>query len=263
MKLSIITINLNNSEGLYTTLTSVAMQTFADYELIVIDGGSDDGSVELIEMIINKRDIAAKLISEPDGGIFDAQNKGITQSVGEYLLFLNSGDYLSSPSILERVFSNRFSEDIVYGDIIFKSDDRNLFRVNTPQRLTQSFFLVDSLPHPCSFIKRDLLAGHGGYDEQYKTAADYDFFLRSILAGDATYKHISLPVSVFVKGGASSDESKGSEHIIERELIRRKYFTDSFMLCSKFTRPFILLFKKKIKYAFYFVKSKLIKSFMK
>ncbi len=266
MKLSIITINLNNRAGLDRTLNSVANQTFGDYELIVIDGGSGDGSVELIN---NRNDIVTKFISEPDGGIFEAQNKGMSQSVGEYLLFLNSGDYLSSPSILQRIFSIGFNEDIVYGDIIFRAADKISYRVNTPSRLTPSFFLADSLPHPCTFIKRELLEESGGYDRQYKTAADYDFFLRSVLAGNATYKHIGLPVSVFAKGGASSDESKGSVHYSERELIRKKHFTDSFPFRSKFTGLYIMLFKKKImlfkkkiRYAYYYMKSKLRKSFM-
>ena len=117
-KLSIITVNKNNAEGLRKTIESVVCQTFKDFEYIVIDGASTDESVAVIETYLAN---VTYWVSKPDRGIYEAINKGIKVAVGEYCLFLNSGDYLSSDSILEKAFSYGFFEDIVYGDVIFEN----------------------------------------------------------------------------------------------------------------------------------------------
>ena len=103
MKISIITINLNNVSGLENTLSSVRAQTFRDFEQIVVDGGSSDGSVDVIRA---NSDWIAQWISEPDSGIYNAMNKGVRMASGDYLLFLNSGDCLASPKVLENVFQH-------------------------------------------------------------------------------------------------------------------------------------------------------------
>src|ERR1041384_6364869 len=119
MKLSIITVNYNNRTGLERTIKSVADQTQTDIEYLVIDGGSTDGSIELIKSFGPK---ITEWISENDTGIYEAMNKGIMRSSGEYLLFLNSGDYLYSNETIEQVQNNLGSEDILYGNIIFEKN---------------------------------------------------------------------------------------------------------------------------------------------
>ena len=114
MTLSIITVNLNNRDGLLRTIESVISQTFKDFEWIVIDGGSTDGSKELIEQYA---DHFAYWVSEPDTGIYNAMNKGIKMAKGEYMQFLNSGDFLRSSTILYDVFSIMPKADIIYGNI--------------------------------------------------------------------------------------------------------------------------------------------------
>ena len=109
MKLSIITINYNNLAGLQKTIESVVSQTFRDFEWIVIDGGSVDGSRELIERYANS---FSYWVSEPDKGIYNAMNKGIVVAKGDYLLFLNSGDWLCDEMALERSFSHHPTKDI-------------------------------------------------------------------------------------------------------------------------------------------------------
>ena len=108
-KLSIITVNLNNKAGLQKTIESVFSQTFTDYEYLVIDGGSEDGSKELIKKYENK---FVYWVSEKDKGIFNAMNKGILKASGEYLLFLNSGDYFYDSAVLDDVFDKAASTDI-------------------------------------------------------------------------------------------------------------------------------------------------------
>ena len=114
MKLSVITINFNNKEGLAKTIVSVVGQTTRDFEWIIIDGGSTDGSRELIE---NNSDYITYYVSEPDKGIYNAMNKGIVASHGEYLLFLNSGDYLYNKDVIEQVIPLLRDKDIYVGRI--------------------------------------------------------------------------------------------------------------------------------------------------
>jgi len=110
-KLSIITVNLNNAEGLRKTIESVVTQTFTDFEYIIIDGGSTDGSVEIIKLYADK---ITYWVSEPDKGIYNGMNKGIMVAKGEYCQFLNSGDWLVNENVLKEVFAD---VDIVYGDL--------------------------------------------------------------------------------------------------------------------------------------------------
>ena len=114
MKFSIITINYNNSKGLKRTLDSIISQTCHEFEWIVIDGGSSDGSRELIEQ---HQDSITYWCSEPDKGIYNAMNKGVNKATGDYCLFLNSGDHLCNSKVVEHLISIPFSADIVSGDI--------------------------------------------------------------------------------------------------------------------------------------------------
>src|SRR5690348_5936351 len=112
-RLSLITINLNDLQGLRKTLDSIFTQTFTDYEYIIIDGGSTDGSLEEIK---KSQDKLVYWTSEKDEGIYNAMNKGIVKAKGEYTLFMNSGDYLYSEDTLNKVFENANNEDLIYGD---------------------------------------------------------------------------------------------------------------------------------------------------
>ena len=110
MKLSIITINLNNKEGLQKTIESIVNQTFRDYEFIIIDGGSNDGSIDVIELY---KENITYWISEPDKGIYNAMNKGISIAKGEYYYFLNTGDRLISNDVLEKIFEDDPHESFI------------------------------------------------------------------------------------------------------------------------------------------------------
>jgi glycosyltransferase involved in cell wall biosynthesis len=118
LKLSIITVNLNNAAGLRKTIESVRAQTFKDFEHIIIDGDSTDESVAVIKKF---EDGFSYWVSEPDGGIYQGMNKGTRVAKGEYCLYLNSGDYLYNSKVLEKVFKEKFSEDLVYGNSIIEN----------------------------------------------------------------------------------------------------------------------------------------------
>lgn len=208
MKLSIITINYNNRDGLQKTVDSVVSQTYKNFEWIVIDGGSTDGSRELIEKY---QEYFAFWCSEPDKGIYNAMNKGIKVAQGEYLLFLNSGDYLVNSFVLEDVVKMGLDADIVFGyirDSISNEEILNLKRDN----VTLVDLLQKSLPHSASFIRRELFDIVGLYDEKYKIVSDWKFFVQAIIIHNVTLKYIPLGISYFDASGISSRIKRNHEY---------------------------------------------------
>lgn len=199
MKISIITVNLNNKEGLKKTIESVINQTVFDkVEYIIIDGGSTDGSIEVIKENLDKFSF---WVSEKDNGIYNAMNKGIKVSTGDYLLFLNSGDYLSENNVLERVFPY-LQYDIVYGNE-WKVNERHKgpYEAKYPDKLDEGFFRRTTLPHQSTFIKAELLK-ENPYSESYKIISDWKFFIEAFRCGK-TYKHMPFIVSVYDCSGFS------------------------------------------------------------
>jgi glycosyltransferase involved in cell wall biosynthesis len=201
MKLSIITINLNNSSGLIKTIKSVISQIFNDYEFIIIDGASADKSIDLIKQYSNK---ISFWLSEPDTGIYNAMNKGIVRANGEYCLFLNSGDWLFNETVLKDVFDNNFSEDIIYGNEIIELNGE--YKNNTfiqPEFITFNSFLESNLPHQCTFIKRNLFNVVGLYNEKNKIVSDWEWNAIALFRYNCTLRKIHLPISFYDKIGIS------------------------------------------------------------
>lgn len=199
MKLSIVTINLNNKDGLQKTIDSVVSQTFRDFEWIVIDGGSTDGSKELIEQYA---DYFSYWVSEPDKGIYNAMNKGIKVAKGEYLQFLNSGDWLVDETALERCFSHGFTADIAYGDLYYYNGEKLDHTVVYPELLTLRLFYQRSIGHPSSFI-RNVLLQDSLYNESYKIVSDWEFFLKQAF-DHKVFEHINEFVVCYNMDGISS-----------------------------------------------------------
>lgn len=150
MKLSIITVNRNNTEGLRKTIESVVSQTYTDFEYIIIDGASTDGSVDIIKEYADR---ITYWVSEPDNGIYNAMNKGILKAKGEYLQFLNSGDWLTNNDVLKYVFDLRRDEDVLYGDEFLFYNINKIVRKAYPQKLTFYDLFVGSISHEGSFYK--------------------------------------------------------------------------------------------------------------
>ena len=198
MKLSIITINYNNREGLQKTIDSIVSQTWRDFEWIVIDGGSTDGSKELIEKY---QEHLAYWCSEPDKGIYNAMNKGIAKAKGDYLNFMNSGDRLYANDTLEKIFFQNIIEDIIYGNlncIIGNYNHVSYF----PKKLSLHYMLTRTIEHQASFIRTSLLK-QKGYQEKYHIIADWVAFLSWFCHG-ASFKHIDVIVATYDRNGISS-----------------------------------------------------------
>jgi len=205
-KLSIITINYNNKAGLEQTLESVCGQRLSNFEFIIIDGGSTDDSQKVIE---NHADRISHWGSEPDNGIYHAMNKGIAAANGEYLLFLNSGDWLAGNTVLEQVFAQNPTADIVSGDICFYDTEKKNVRwhVPSPDQLTAKTLFLGTLPHQATFIRRELFHRFGPYNESLQVVADWLFFLEVLLERNCTYEHIPLTISYFAMDGISCSPS--------------------------------------------------------
>lgn len=218
MKLSIITINLNNKNGLSETIKSVITQTFTDYEYIVIDGESTDGSLDTIEQYANNID---KWISEKDSGIYNAMNKGIYKAEGEYCLFLNSGDSLYDSNVLQVLFSQSFTEDIISGGIELYSHTKKWYQF-PPHDISLFTFTNGSLPHPGTFIKRELLNKLGGYNENYRIISDWCFFVDVLIVQNCSYRHYDITVSKFNCFGISSTSSS-AENVQKVQFLKSRF----------------------------------------
>lgn len=187
--LSIITVNHNNRSGLLKTIESAINQTFKNYEYIIIDGASTDGSAELIK---EYSDRIYYWVSERDSGIYNAMNKGIKRANGEYLLFLNSGDKLINKNILGEVFKEDHKEDIIYGDITyFDPVKKKMLKPCLPEKPDLYFFYKQSLWHQAAFIKRKLFTKYGDYNENNKLVSDWEYFLKRIVIDKCSYKKIN------------------------------------------------------------------------
>lgn len=239
MKLSIITINYNNSEGLAKTIKSVVSQSFSDFEYIIIDGGSTDSSKDII---LQYKDNLAFWCSERDKGIYNAMNKGVHHSKGNYLLFLNSGDWLHDKNVIENI-APYLVNDIVYGDLVFSDKGKELDTFCYPDTLDLFYFLERSLGHPSTFIRRDLLV-RWPYREDLKIVSDYEFFLKAIVINNASTRHIKQPVSVFDLTGISStqkDEARREFLSVQNEVFPKMILQELRKL-AKIRRRFLYRF---------------------
>ncbi len=219
-QLSIITINYNNAIGLQKTIKSVINQSFKDIEYIIIDGGSTDGSVDVIKKHEKYIDY---WISEPDNGIYNAMNKGILVANGEYLLMLNSGDYLISKNILNQAFFKKWESDIIYGDVLWHYNGK-IFESDFNEKLTFQFFRNNAICHQSTFIRKSLHNLIGLYDENCEIVSDWKFILLAICKYNISYKRISLVISVCGCDGISWNRENWDKVFYERNDIFRKVF---------------------------------------
>lgn len=218
MRLSIVTINYNNVEGLKKTLASVASQTYEQVEHIVIDGGSNDGSVDVIKdyvsLVESRKSKVDRVIwvSEKDSGIYNAMNKGIKRATGEYVQILNSGDVLAAPDVTERMVSTLEHGDwkldngveILYGNMI-KMDYAVGMVIGKSGEVEYSLrnYYTGTMNHDCCYIRRDLFDTYGLYDEKLKIVSDWKWFLQVIGLGRVKPVYVDIDVTIFDASGIS------------------------------------------------------------
>jgi len=199
--ISIITVVYNSKKLLEQTIQSVINQTYKNIEYIIIDGGSTDGTIDVIKKY---QSYLSFWSSEPDKGIFNAMNKGIDKATGNWLAFLNSGDYYYNSQVFDTIFSKELSDsDVIYGDMILKYSFGSF--LSKPLELSV-FHEQFPFSHPSSFI-RSALAKRYKFNEIFRLAADYDIFYRLFLQ-EFHFKYIPIVISVFeAEHGASSSNN--------------------------------------------------------
>jgi len=222
-KISIITVNYNNCTGLEKTMSSVFSQSATNIEFIVIDGGSNDGSAKLLTQNTDK---ITYWISEPDKGIYHAMNKGINIATGDYILFLNSGDWLYSDTVISQSLTAMKEQlDIYYGDIIYDEIHQQSKRV-FPDQLNFAFFFEQNISHQASFIKRTLFKTIFPYNENFKIVSDWEFFTYAICKREASYKHLDIIITNYDATGISSNTDNHVLMNAEREASLNNHFPE-------------------------------------
>ena len=220
--LSIITINLNNADGLQKTIQSVIEQTYQKIEFIIIDGNSKDSSIEIIKKFEKK---ITHWKSEPDSGIYNAMNKGIILANGKYCLFLNSGDFLVDKQVIEKVFYSICYEDLLLGNCNVSKNGQVVHLAKPPQTITLKSFYKNTIPHQSTFIKRELFDRYGYYSEKYKINSDYDFWIKAIIQGNCSTKNLNLTIADYNLEGISSNIIENPEIHKEVFIILNNYFS--------------------------------------
>lgn len=251
MKISIITVCLNSVNTLRDTIESVLNQTYGNIEYLVIDGGSTDGTIELINSFGKG---ISKFVSEPDNGIYDAINKGIRLSTGHVVGILNSDDFFCDKYVIEKVVK-AFTEneiDAVFGDVQFVDPQKTskIVRYYSSKRFNPGKFRYGIMPaHPSFYAKRDLFENLGFYRTNYKIAADYELLVRFIFINKIRYKYLDLSF-VSMRTGGVSNKSFYSNYILNKEIVRacreNGINTKYFLVYSKYFLKLFELIGKKI-----------------
>lgn len=235
MKLSIITINYNNLDGLCRTIDSVMSQTWRDFEWIIIDGGSTDGSKELIAR--TSLDCNSKVTfwcSERDKGIYNAMNKGIYHASGEYVNYLNSGDIYCSKDTLQCIFGNGINHqgDILFGNTNYVYADHVVHRIY-PTEINLDYFLRNqTINHQSVLIRLDWQKRFEYDEDHFRISADFAFLMHCKFEG-AKFESLGFFIVDYDATGISQSQPfnawSESHRAIERELIRR-YFSSTMQL---------------------------------
>lgn len=226
MKLSLVTINRNNAAGLEKTLQSVAAQTYKEFEYIVIDGASTDGSVE----VIKKHESAfahLKWVSGPDSGIYNAMNKGLRMASGDYIQILNSADCLAAPDVTQRMLAALEEADrpsILYGNMVkcFPDGKRVTDKCFAGQEITMLGMFTGTLNHDPTYIRRDLFDKYGYYDESLKIVSDWKWYLQAVILGGEKPQYVDMDVTLFDMTGIS--ETNKALDKAERKQVQEQLF---------------------------------------
>jgi len=221
--LSIITVTYNASQWLERTILSVLSQSYPYIEYIIIDGGSTDGTVDIIKQYESG---LTYWVSEPDKGLYDAMNKGLMKATGDYVLFINAGDTLYTTDTIQQVFNSIQNKnglpDIIYGETMIvdgKGKPLGMRRLKAPDKLTWKSFRMGMLVCHQSFIAKRELAPL--YDTQYRLIADYDWCIKCLKQSN-TIHNTHLVLSNFLEEGVSSQNRK--ESLKERHQVMNKYY---------------------------------------
>jgi glycosyltransferase involved in cell wall biosynthesis len=224
--ISVVTIVKNDRPGLIATVDSVRAQRFTDFEHVIVDGASTDGSADLVRARAAAGELAC-FVSEPDAGISDAFNKGLSLARGQWLNFLNAGDALLDPGVLERVAARMPGADIVTGYSVTAGVRSPPYPVGNQERLPRRAWIS----HQASFIHRRVFDACGGFDPRFRVRMDYEFWLRALPR--FSYVFMDEPLVDFAPGGASTR-------------LRREFFDEEFA-ANRMHLPFAFIANLRVR----------------
>jgi glycosyltransferase involved in cell wall biosynthesis len=217
---SIVTVCKNPGISLIETLQSLKMQTYGEFELIVVDGGSADGTVQFLQ----GSPLVKKYVSEPDKGIYDAMNKGITLASGKYIYFLNCGDSFHAANVLENVASecNRTDADFIYGNTCLIDSKNNTSSLKDHAGVDKFYLFHKPINHQAIFAKKTLFEKVGVFDLGYKVKADHEWIMRCFVSG-CRFQYVPIVVSNYVLYGFAF-QNRGKYRVREKKQIQGSYF---------------------------------------
>jgi glycosyltransferase involved in cell wall biosynthesis len=237
MKFSIITATYNSAHGIGECLASVASQSHSDMEWIVVDGVSTDNTLEIVQ---NAAFPVARLLSEPDQGIYDALNKGVRLAAGDILGFVHSDDVLASPGILSEINSLFVEQGVdgVYGDLVYVDREQTdrVVRYWKSRPFDRKLLRRGWMPaHPTLYLRKAVYDKHGVFDDSLRIAADYDFILRVMNDPALTFAYLPSVVVKMRLGGASN---RSLANILQKskedlQVLRRNQVGGLWALCCK------------------------------
>ena len=223
--ISIITVCYNAGFAIERTVRSVSEQTFLDYEHIIIDGSSNDGSLEFLKSSNLDK---VKFQSEPDTGIYNAMNKGIFLATGDLLIFLNAGDHFVSKDVL-KIFLSRINTeqaDLFFGRIVWNDSlSRQIILSNHTSHKYHWDLLHSNFPHPATLYKKELFSTVGLFNETYKILGDFEWNVRALIKMRVKFQVLDIIVSVFFADGVSNNPLEKPNVNKEIARIESTYFS--------------------------------------
>ena len=240
MKITIVTVTFNSAKTIRDTLESIKNQSYKNIEHIIIDGASSDNSLEIVKQYNH----VAKIVSEPDKGIYDAMNKGIKLATGDIIGILNSDDFYNNIHLIQKIVDtfHQNNIDALYGDVTFVSP-KNLEKVEryySSKYFNPKKFEFGYMPaHPTFFTKKECYEKFGLYKTNYKISADYELLIRFLYVHKLKYKYLNYSMVTMRSGGVSNSSLKHI-YVLNKEIVRackeNGIDTNMFKLSFKFFR---------------------------
>ena len=232
--LTIIICTLNSAAYIEDNLNSIVNQNYSNFEIIFVDGGSEDDTISIITRIVEKTGIDYRIIYD-QGGLSQSMNRGVLESRGEYVTFLNSDDfYFSNNSIRNSLECIRDSDfDIVYGQCLILKSEKVTKKYPKKGHSAGLLKFMNFIPHPTAFIRKSLFSDYGLYDSKYKYNFDYEFWIRISKISELKFHYLPVPISYF-RVHPKSISYTNRKTIIKSNLDMRRHFYKS--------RFFVLLF---------------------
>lgn len=252
MKISIITATYNSGATLRDTIESILAQNYLEYEHIIVDGGSKDNTLDIINEYKPKYKGRLKWISEKDNGIYDAMNKGIGMATGSVVGILNSDDFYADNNVLDKIAKGIETVDIVYGDLVFvdASDTSKIIRTWTgSQYVTRGFFKGWHPAHPTFYARKILFDKYGCFDISFDVSADFELMLRFIEKHKLSNLYIPHTFVRMRVGGESTGSIKnilqGNKNVL-RAFDKNGFKAPAFYMLRRLTPKALNLIKTKL-----------------